>query len=312
MESKYSRHQFYPGLLVCCLLLTFSLFPVDRQPATAISISDYFTLSYRVTLSIAEVQQGEEFTATASGSAVCKAELPVTVSSAFVTSRVVAVHQITGTKVTLNPGFTVTIDPFPGTVGDSIDISREISLTFPRDSPAGTYTVTGELIEARVQAVIPIDVTDYLPATQSIGTVEYLTSDSGDDLSGSSGVSITDKMAVTTATTTTSISTDTTTAELVSGGTGYADPSTTSSGISAAVTSEIKPADERLSPSSSFATSPSASAFTDVSIIEMSEPANPADLREKESLAWLLWSSLAVLLIIGTIVILIIVGRKKM
>ena len=50
----------------------------------------------------------------------------------------------------------------------------------------GTYTVIGEIVEAKVQAVIWVTITPYLPPSQEMGTVTYQESVSGNGGGGSS------------------------------------------------------------------------------------------------------------------------------
>jgi len=139
------------------------------------SIQDYFNLSYQVSLTTTEVHGTETFYAAATGSAVCKKELPLVPSSVKVTASVVATHQATAREVTLNSNYQVTLSPIPDTVGESTTITQAIPLSFPADSQPGDYTVTGKLISAVAYlGIIPMDVTSMLPQTQTIGVVRYL------------------------------------------------------------------------------------------------------------------------------------------
>ena len=226
MSSRKSV--FFRTFILCFFIVAAVLLNV--QPAAGFSVSDYFTISYQITLSTSEVHENQTFNATVSGSGTCKAQLPVSVSSATISSRIVATNQATGTKVTLNAGYTLTISPFPNTVGQTQQLTQAIPLTFPAGSPAGTYTVTGELIDAKVTAIIGIDVSSYFPSSQTIGTVNYILNNSN-PIGGGGGASTTSTTTTTTSpTTTTTITTTTTTT-----------PVTTTSQPSTTITSTATP-----------------------------------------------------------------------
>ncbi|MDD5700812.1 MAG: hypothetical protein PHU23_02075 [Dehalococcoidales bacterium] len=162
------------SLIVCLLSVTAA----DVQPVAAISMGDYFSCTYEVSLDKSEVAGDEIFQATAYGKATCKKDLPVEVSKVEITSRVVARHQDSSAVVTLNPGYTVTISPCPSRKGEAAEVSETVLLQFAKVSQPGTYEVIAELIEARVKAVVWFTVTDYLPASKPVGSVIYSISQS--------------------------------------------------------------------------------------------------------------------------------------
>ena len=170
---KLSKSILFITLAFCIFIVLITPL-LNVQPTAALSVSDYFTLSYQVTLSTAEVNEGQTFTALASGSATCKASLPISVSSAVIEGRVVALNQSTGTEVTLNASYTVTITPFPNKIGENAQLTQTIPLTFPAGSAAGNYTIVAELVKAKADAVIWWDVSSYLPSSQTIGSVNYV------------------------------------------------------------------------------------------------------------------------------------------
>ena len=170
---------FFIKALILSFLVVSTTMLLNIQHAAAFSVSDYFTLSYQITLSTSEVNVGEPFNAIASGTGTLKAALPISVSSAVIEGRVIATNQATGAEVTLNSGYTVTIKPFPNKVGQTLQLTQTIPLVFPAGSPAGIYTITGELTEAKVDAIIWLDVTSYLPPSESVGTVNYALNSSG-------------------------------------------------------------------------------------------------------------------------------------
>jgi hypothetical protein len=164
--------------LALCFFIVAALLLLNSQPVAALSVSDYFTLSYNITISTYNINEGQTFNATASGSATYKAELPVSVSAAVIDSRVIATNQSTGAVVTLNSDYELNISPFPNKVGQTLQLTQTIPLIFPAGTPTGSYHVTGQLISAKVDAIIWIDVSDYLPSSQDIGMVNYFANDS--------------------------------------------------------------------------------------------------------------------------------------
>lgn len=160
--------------LVIALILAASLSLTSPASVLAQNPADYFEISYGLSLSKTEIHGDEVFYATAEGSATCLEDLPVPVSEAEITSRVVAEHKVSGAKKTLNSSYTVNIKPFPRNKGDTTEISKVIPLQFPSGSEAGDYEVVGELIQAKVKVLfIWQDVTAYLPRVMPIGLVKY-------------------------------------------------------------------------------------------------------------------------------------------
>lgn len=181
------RKAFPPGILsgivgrlVVTLLLVASIVPISSSPASAIGISDYFSYSYTVQFSNSMVTTGTAFNATVEANATCVNALPLSPSEASITGRMVAVHQLSGARVTLNSSYTVTISPFPSRQGESTRVSQVLPLQFSPESEFGAYSVVVELIEAKVKAgIIWIPVTAYLPSFQSVGSVTYASSSGG-------------------------------------------------------------------------------------------------------------------------------------
>ena len=175
----------YYWRLPIALIMAICMVVVAAHPVFAFSISDYFTYSYQMQLSTTDVQENDVFQATVSGQAVCNKDLPISPSAAYISSRVVARHTDTGAVVTLNTGYRLDISSFPSKQGDTAQETVVVPLVFPADSPPGTYNVVGEIIEAKVQVVVWLDVTSQLPSSQEIGTVTYAESTGGG--SGGSG-----------------------------------------------------------------------------------------------------------------------------
>jgi len=141
------------------------------SPVHAIDIDEYFNYTYDMVLSHEEVATEEPFTATISGQATCIKDLPLCPSLAEFSSRAIGQHTISGAEVVLNPSFMLTVSPFPCYAGESGADVVVLPMTFPPDSEPGTYTIIGEIIQAKVRALFWVDVTDELPSTQILGTV---------------------------------------------------------------------------------------------------------------------------------------------
>ena len=162
--------RWLPIILILSMCLAF----FTTSPALALNIDDYFTYSYSMQLSQTEVQGSQVFYVTISGQATCIDDLMgVTPSRAYVTSRVIARHTDTGAEVTLQPSYTLDIDPFPGK-GETVQETVIVPLVFPVGSESGTYAVIGEVVEAKVRVlVVWLTATPYLPPSQELGTVTY-------------------------------------------------------------------------------------------------------------------------------------------
>lgn len=166
----------FAGHAVTALILALCLVPINSSPVAALSISDYFSYSYNVEFSQTEIDEGEAFNATVTAEATCTTSLPITPSQSQITSRMIAEHETSGVRVTLNSSYSVTISPFPGQAGQSTQVIKVVPLEFPSGSAAGTYNVFGEIIEVKLQVPIIgwMDVTTYFPSSQILGSVTYL------------------------------------------------------------------------------------------------------------------------------------------
>ena len=160
-------------LLALVLALLFCL--MSPLPASAQELADYFQFSYDpVTFDKKEINGGEVFHATVAGRATCNEDLPLSASKATITSLVVGEHVATGAVVTLNPSYTVNIEPFPSKKDETIEIKKSVPLQFPAEAESGDYNVIGKIVKAEVKVgPIPVDVTGFLPQSQSMGTVKY-------------------------------------------------------------------------------------------------------------------------------------------
>ena len=185
------RKSFQIGVswrLITALVLVLNLLMIPANPAFAQDLSGYFSIDYDIEFSKTQIEVSETFYVTIIATATCTNDLPVTPSEAEITGRIVATHQESGDKVTLNTSYTITIEPFPGQVGDVTQTSKTVTLQFPSGSESGTYSVVGKLIEAKVKAVIWIPVTSFLPSSKTMGSVTYESDSSGGGISGVGGV----------------------------------------------------------------------------------------------------------------------------
>jgi len=162
--------------LAIVLMLAICLWIASSLPVTAQSVGEYFEISYDpVSFNTNEIDGSEVFYATILGRATCIKDLPVSVSEASITSSVVAKQTASGTMVTLNSSYTVTINPFPSKEGETTEISQVASLQFPAQAEAGDYNVIGKLVEAKVKIGFGwIDVSEYLPQDQQMGSLKYI------------------------------------------------------------------------------------------------------------------------------------------
>ena len=173
MRSKAFRVGILCRLIIA-LVLALCLIPIRPVPAVALSVDEYFVISHDVSFSKNKVYRGEVFYAAVTTQATCTKDLPLSISEAFVTGRVVAQHEEGGAELILNSSYTVSISPFPKKEGDVIQVSQSVPLQFPVGNHPGSYNVVGEVIEARVKAILWFTITSYLPSSQSMGSVTYL------------------------------------------------------------------------------------------------------------------------------------------
>jgi hypothetical protein len=146
------------------------------QPTLALSVTDFFSFKYTAAFSTPGVPENSTFSVTITGTAVCIKDLTAPfnmVSEAKITGGIAAVNQSTGASIPLNSSFLLDIKPFPKKSGESAQASQTLDLQFPPGSPPGRYTLEGRLTEAKVLAVFWLTITQYLPASISLGTVSY-------------------------------------------------------------------------------------------------------------------------------------------
>lgn len=165
----------FKNLILALILALILLFPLNI-PASALSLDEFFSISYSAQFSSTSVTENTPFTVTVTGTASCTKDLTAPynwVTQARITGRIVGINQATGNKVTLNPSYILIITPFPTKAGQSSSDSQTLNLQFPAEAGPGTYRVEGELIEGKVEAVFWLTVTEYLPPTKVLGTVSY-------------------------------------------------------------------------------------------------------------------------------------------
>jgi len=168
--------------LLIALILALCLVPIGSSPVVALSVDDYFEITYEVSLSKTEINGSEVFYATITATATRNNNdfpLSLSPSEALITGRIIAEYQATDAKVTLNSSYTVEISPFPQK-GETAQESEVVSLQFPGESKSGTYSVVGELIKAEVTVLgIAIPATEHLPSSQIMGSVTYVAPSGG-------------------------------------------------------------------------------------------------------------------------------------
>ncbi|MBI2847863.1 MAG: hypothetical protein HYX83_01665 [Chloroflexi bacterium] len=170
------------------VIIAAGLMLASTAPVGAVGIEEYFSFSTSVTFSSTTVQEGQTFYVTVTVQAICNKTLPVAPTEAFTSGRVIARHDASGAMVILNPSYSVSISPVPYRQGETIAASQIAPLRFPPGSPAGSYTVTGELVEAKVKVLgIPLDIKDYLPQSQVLGSVTYGSGVASGGISGEFG-----------------------------------------------------------------------------------------------------------------------------
>ena len=161
------------------LVLAVVLCLIHLPPASAQDLNpkDYFQLSYDpVTLDKNEIQGSEVFHVNIAGRATCTQDLPMPASEASVTSKIIARHTASNTMVTLNPGYTITVKPFPSKKDETAEIKQSVPLQFPSQAEPGEYSIIGKIIEAKIKILVWVPVTSYLPQEQPMGKVKYTAS----------------------------------------------------------------------------------------------------------------------------------------
>ena len=154
------------------------------SPVSGIDINpyDYFDVDYCISLSDAEVEEGEEFSLEASAQVKCIKDLPVGANQAEVRGQFVARHKETGDTEVLITAYDITIDPVPDWKGDTYELTESIGLVFPEGSQPGDYEVVAELVLVSIDGW---DVTDLVPESKksvSLGTVTCVVADEDGDV----------------------------------------------------------------------------------------------------------------------------------
>lgn len=177
MRQKFTRlGAIWHAAIALVTLILLCL--ISSPPAAAQIAEEYFQISYEpVGFSKTEIHGDEVFYATLQGHATCTKDLPVSVSEARITGKVIAEHTVSGTRVTLNSSYTTTIKRFPDKAGDTIEINEVIYLQFPYQGESGDYDVIGKLDKVEIPFLFRwVNVRSYLPQDldQLIGTLKYI------------------------------------------------------------------------------------------------------------------------------------------
>lgn len=174
MRQKTYRHRnVWLFVIALTLVVLFSI--ISTSLASAQNLAEYFQLSYNsVTFDRNAIQGSEIFHTNITGRVTCSKALPISISEATINAQVVAVDNASGTTVTLNSSYTISIKPFPARPGETADINQSVPLQFPGQAGPGDYNVIGKIIKAEVKlGFVPLDVTGYLPQQQPMGVVKY-------------------------------------------------------------------------------------------------------------------------------------------
>jgi hypothetical protein len=167
--------------LVIAVVTVVPLFLIGSPPAAAQSADDYFQISYEpFSFSKTEIYDDEVFFTTVQARATCIKDLPLSVSEAKITGRVIAEHKVSGTWVMLNSCYSINIKPFPDRAGETAEINKVIYLQFPDRSESGNYSVMGITDKVEIPFLFGwIDVRNYLPQDldQTMGTLKYISAD---------------------------------------------------------------------------------------------------------------------------------------
>jgi hypothetical protein len=84
------------------------------------------------------------------------------------------VANLAGNEVVLNSSYILSYADFPSKNKETASASVQVTLSFPVGSAAGTYTITGYIVNAKIKVLgIDFNVKVYLPASQAMGTVTY-------------------------------------------------------------------------------------------------------------------------------------------
>jgi hypothetical protein len=155
------------------LIVTASSMLLSQTEVQSFSVGDYFSIKYTAQLSDKQISGKKPFHLDITAEALCKNDLPISISNAQITGSIVARHNITGQRLTLVPSYTLDITPFPNRTGETYLASQSLMLQFPSDCPLGSYNIIGETIEAKVKAGIWINVTTYLPPSVVFESIVY-------------------------------------------------------------------------------------------------------------------------------------------
>jgi hypothetical protein len=146
----------------------------ELPPISGVEIAEYFDVDYDLTdFDKSDISGSEVFYTTVNGEVACSKDVLFSNLELSITYQVVAEHATTTATVILNPDYTIDIEEFPTKKGEKVDINRTVPLQFPVDAESGDYTVTAEVIEAKVNLGYWLDMTPYLQYSQVLGDLHY-------------------------------------------------------------------------------------------------------------------------------------------
>ncbi|MFC1956433.1 hypothetical protein ACFLWZ_07985 [Chloroflexota bacterium] len=162
--------------LVISLAIAIFLCILSHSLALAQDLKESFQLDFDpVCFDKMEIHEDEIFHATITGRLTCSVDLPMSVSEAYLTYRVIAVNTTNNMWATLSENYTITMKPVPTKKGETAEIHQLVPLQFLAKPTPGEYKVMGKIIEAKAKVMFGwVNITSFLPQEQPMGTVQYV------------------------------------------------------------------------------------------------------------------------------------------
>jgi hypothetical protein len=171
----FYRHIIVWRLLMVTISLMAFLCLINQSIALAQDLTESFQLDFDpVSFDKTEIHGSEVFHATIVGTLTCTVDLPMSVSEANVTYRVVAVNTTSNMWATLNENYTITMKPVPSKKGETAEINQSVALQFLAQPDPGEYEVIERIVEAKAKLPFGwVNITSFLPQEQHMGMVQY-------------------------------------------------------------------------------------------------------------------------------------------
>jgi hypothetical protein len=151
--------------------------PSPVIPTSPQELARYFHFSYdTIDIDKDEIHGNEEFTAIITGNVTCSEDLNLSDIKLALTCQISAEHATSGAILILNPGYEVDIEHFPSNKGETATTTQPVTLQFPVGAESGDYDIYWDIIEAKADIGVWLDITDYFQSTQDLGSVKYIAS----------------------------------------------------------------------------------------------------------------------------------------